>query len=211
MNLSKTLVALVAALAVIALAPVAAGCGSDDERASTAGTTSQRATGNAADARFVADMIRHHEGAIVMARFARQRAEHDEIKRLADDIVAAQESEIATMRRIAARLPARDTGDDGHAGMSDSEMGMDMDPETLETADPFDRAFIDMMVPHHEGAVAMAKDLQRHGDSPQLQRMADAIIDAQTREIAQMRRWRSAWYGARRSPAHDMEGMGHGR
>jgi uncharacterized protein (DUF305 family) len=49
-------------------------------------------------------------------------------------------------------------------GMSDAEMGMDMDPAMLEDAEPFDRAFIDMMVPHHKGAVAMAKQLLKQDE-----------------------------------------------
>jgi uncharacterized protein (DUF305 family) len=73
---------------------------------------------------------------------------------------------------------------------------MDMDPAELEKAKPFDRAFIDAMVPHHQGAVAMAKQLLKSGEQPALRTMANDIIDAQTKEIAQMREWRKAWYGS---------------
>jgi predicted outer membrane protein len=88
--------ALLTALAVLALA---AGCGSDDEPST--GSTS----GNAADAAFVTDMTAHHEGAIQMARIARKRAEHAEIRNLADDIIAAQKREITTMNRVEPELP----------------------------------------------------------------------------------------------------------
>jgi len=199
---TKTWLTLLAALAVIAVAAVAIGCG-DDEQSADPGS------GNAADAAFVADMTAHHEGAIEMARIAQDRAEHAEIRKLADDIVAAQENEISTMKSLQADLPKTE-GNDGHMGMSDSEMGMDMDPEMLKDAKPFDRAFIDMMVPHHEGAVAMAKELLKDGEHPQLRQMANDVIDAQTKEIAQMREWRKAWYGsAGGSTADPMADDGH--
>jgi uncharacterized protein (DUF305 family) len=94
-------------------------------------------------------------------------------------------------------------------GMSEAEMGMDMDPAELDDAEPFDRAFIDAMVPHHEGAIAMAKQLLESGDQPALRKMAQDIIDAQTKEIAQMREWRKAWYGSAATGGHQaMHGEG---
>jgi len=199
---TKTWLALLAALAVIALAAVAAGCGGDDTDNTGADS------GNTADAAFVADMTAHHQGAIEMARIAQKRAEHPEIKQLADDIVAAQEGEISTMKSLQADLP-KPEGDDGHMGMSDAEMGMDMDPAMLEDAKPFDRAFIDMMVPHHEGAVVMAKQLLKDGENAKLRKMADDVIDAQTKEIAQMREWRKDWYGSAGSSTDPMADHGH--
>jgi hypothetical protein len=50
------------------------------------------------DAAFITAMIEHHEGAIEMAELADSRAEHDEIKELSQDIIRAQEAEIAQMR-----------------------------------------------------------------------------------------------------------------
>jgi uncharacterized protein (DUF305 family) len=67
----------------------------------------------------------------------------------------------------------------------------------LRDAKPFDREFIDMMIPHHEGAVTMAKEELEKGDNPTLRKLAEDIIAAQNREIAQMREWREKWYGAR--------------
>lgn len=181
------------ALAAIAAAgALAAGCGSSD--------TNDSAAGNAADATFVADMTVHHQGAIDMAKIAQTRAEHPEIKRLADDIVSSQQAEIATMKRIAGDLPdAASSSDGGHAGMSDSEMSAGMDKGTdmsaLETAKPFDRAFIAAMIPHHQSAITMAQKLLDEGKNAELRGVAEAIIAAQTREIGQMKAWQKAWYG----------------
>ena len=177
-----------AAVALIALAAVAAACGEDHEQSSNSGNTT--------DAAFIADMTAHHEGAIDMARVAQKRAEHPEIRRLAGDIVAAQKGEISVMKSVGRDMHGMAEHGDGHMGMSDAEMGMAMDPAELEKAKPFDRAFIDAMVPHHQGAIAMAKELLKNGEQPALRPMADDIIEAQTKGIEQMRGWRKAWYGS---------------
>lgn len=66
-------------------------------------------------------------------------------------------------------------------------MGMDGDMSMLETATPFDPAFLTMMIPHHEGAVAMAKAELAKGKDPELKQLAQTIITAQQREIREMR------------------------
>ena len=194
---TRTWLALLATLAVVAAAATAVGCGDDDDA---------NADGNATDAAFVADMTVHHEGAIEMARLARRRAEHPEIRRLAGDIIDAQESEITAMRTIRRDMHDMEGHGDGHLGMSDAEMGMDMDPAMLEEADPFDRAFIDMMIPHHRGAIAMARELLEKGEHRALRDMAQDIVDAQAAEIERMREWRKDWYGS----AAAEHGPGHG-
>lgn len=55
-------------------------------------------TGDDFDAAFIGQMIAHHQGAINMANLAKQNAKHDEIKNLADDILAAQSKEIDMMQ-----------------------------------------------------------------------------------------------------------------
>jgi len=62
---------------------------------------------------------------------------------------------------------------------------------------PFDRAFIDAMVPHHESAIAMAQEAKQAGLSqPDLVKIADDIIATQQGEIDQMLEWREGWFGA---------------
>ena len=56
-------------------------------------------TGDDFDAAFITEMIAHHKGAVEMAKLSAANAKHDEIKQLSNDIIAAQEKEIAQMQQ----------------------------------------------------------------------------------------------------------------
>jgi uncharacterized protein (DUF305 family) len=174
---SPKLLAAVAAGLMLAVA----GCGSDEsESASSAG-------GNGVDRAFAAQMIPHHESAIEMAKIAQNRGKSAFVKDLADDIVRTQSDEIDILRAQDAELE-RAGVKPGDLGMSEDMMGMKDDPAMLEDADPFDPKFIEMMIPHHQGAVAMAKVERDKGADPELKSLAQDIIDAQEREISAMRK-----------------------
>jgi uncharacterized protein (DUF305 family) len=55
-----------------------------------------------------------------------------------------------------------------------------------------DVAFVCGMIPHHQGAIDMAKVELRYGKDPWAREMAQKVIDAQTQEIADMRKWLDA-------------------
>jgi uncharacterized protein (DUF305 family) len=71
----------------------------------------------------------------------------------------------------------------------------------------FDLMFIDMMIQHHEGALAMAEVAIERGEHPEVIEMAELIIAAQEEEIAQLEAWRTAWYpDAPEMPMEDIMG-----
>ena len=65
---------------------------------------------------------------------------------------------------------------------------------------PFDQQFIDMMVPHHEGAVEMARIAEQRSQRPEIRQMATDILRTQASEIEQMKAWRKAWFGSDQTP-----------
>jgi hypothetical protein len=84
-----------------------------------------------------------------------------------------------------------------HMGMDGDAMSMSMDDMSAmlkgKTGDAFDKAFIEGMIPHHQGAIDMAKAAQQSAKHEEIKRMADAIISAQQREIDQMNQWMKDW------------------
>ncbi len=172
----KILPAMVAAIALFVAA-----CGDDE-----AGDSASRPPGNGADRAFVADMVPHHQSAVEMAKIAQDRGQSRFVKRLADDIVRTQNQEISVMRREDEAL-ANAGVKKGSLGVPEHMMGMDDDPETLRTATPFDRAFMRMMIPHHEGAIEMAMVEGVKGANPRLKALGQDIVRAQQREIRGMR------------------------
>lgn len=69
---------------------------------------------------------------------------------------------------------------------SEAEMHEKMAAASGQTVD---QAYVAKMIAHHEGAVAMAKVALRDSRDPEIRRMAQIVVDAQTREIAEMKAW----------------------
>ena len=63
--------------------------------------------------------------------------------------------------------------------------------QSMKGGHDFDAMFIDMMVPHHESAVAMSRDAIVKAEHPEIKALAQRIIDAQTKEIDQMKTWKA--------------------
>ncbi len=158
---------------------------------------------NTIDAHFIEQMIPHHEDAITMAELAQEKAQRPEIKQLAENIISSQGAEINQMKDWYIAWFGKDVpegnnvmnqhgmrmGNSMHMGM----MGNDTDMTRLENTEDFDKAFIEDMIPHHQMAVMMASMLKGGTQRPEMKKLADDIITAQTDEIDQMRQWYADW------------------
>ena len=150
--------------------------------------------GRYSDERFIDAMVPHHQGAVEMAEVALANAEHEEIEQLAENIVSTQKAEIKELKKIkqeqfgTSRVPMN-----MEPGQME-EMGMTTDPRSLADEEPFDRAFIGAMIPHHRSAIQMANVALERSDNPQIEKLAGQIVRAQEREISQMQTWRDEWY-----------------
>ena len=76
-----------------------------------------------------------------------------------------------------------------------SEMSMSEMTEQLKnkTGDDFDKAFVEMMISHHEGAVDMAELIPSRAKHDEVKQLGVAIVAAQTKEIADMKQWQKDW------------------
>ena len=147
--------------------------------------------GEYSDAAFVDSMVPHHEGAVEMAEVGLDNAEHEEIRQLSQNIIESQRAEIKKFGRI------REGLDEPTKEMSEEDMsmmGMMEDPQQLANEDPFDKPFINNMIPHHRSAIAMAEVAFKESEDPEIREIANDIVSAQEREIGQMKQWRQEWY-----------------
>lgn len=96
------------------------------------------------------------------------------------------------------RMPNGDMmmNDGSMKGAHDMNEMMDGMAKSLEgkTGDAFDSAFLKEMIVHHEGAVVMAEQVLSTSKRPELIKLANDIITAQTGEIKMMGDWQKAWF-----------------
>lgn len=76
-----------------------------------------------------------------------------------------------------------------------SMMSMDNMTEQLKdkNGDEYDKAFIEMMISHHEGAVAMAELSATNAKHDEIKQLSQAISTAQQKEIIEMKQWQKDW------------------
>jgi len=143
-----------------------------------------------ADVDFVKGMIPHHKGAIDMAKVELQFGKDPEILKLAEEIVKAQESEIATLNGwLAKNTASADEPDPASAKAYEAAMSTMMSGVTMTYTGDADVDLVKSMIPHHQGAIDMAKVVLQYGKDPEIKTLAEGIVTAQESEIAFMKEW----------------------
>lgn len=146
------------------------------------------------DLQFIDTMIHHHQGAVDMAKIIDGKTQNAELIKFGKQIVADQEKEIAQMKEWREKWfkGAPRAMNMEMPGMADS-MKMDMSKLSNSKDKAFDLAFIEMMIPHHDGAVEMAKEALTKSEKPEIKTLANQIIKAQEAEIKMMNEWKTKW------------------
>jgi uncharacterized protein (DUF305 family) len=147
-------------------------------------------------------MIPHHQQAVQMAELAITNASSPEVLKLADQIKAAQGPEISTMESwltgwgVGDQMEGMDPSAPTNGDMGGMDMGglsgagmmsmEDMDKLSKATGTDFDRMWLQMMIAHHQGAITMAQQVLDTTSNPDVQKLAQAVVDGQTTEIDTM-------------------------
>jgi uncharacterized protein (DUF305 family) len=145
---------------------------------------------NDADVAFATQMIPHHQQAVTMADLALRKATTADVKSLATAIKAAQAPEIEQLSGYLTGWgkPVPTPGEHSGHTMTGMMSPQEMDDLNRATGSMFDRMWVEMMIKHHQGAVAMAKTEQSTGKDAASIALAAKIQTAQTTEIATMQR-----------------------
>lgn len=182
---------VVVVLTVVALVGVS--CGGSDETAEPTGDEQAAATGQVPfDMAFIDAMVPHHREAIEMAKAANARGlTQPELRTIAKDIITSQQREIDQMlawrqewfgsRNLGPILPEV-------LGVPEGELRMEHGSgDHIAGATDVDQSFAQRMIPHHEGAIAMAEVAKDRAQHAEIRELAGAIIEAQEREIEILR------------------------
>ena len=175
----------------------------------TLGAASTAAHAAPFDQQFIDSMTPHHQSALVMAQMAVTKAKYPEVRALARGIITDQKKEIAYMGQLRKRFYGSAMSPDmggmkmggsmGNMKMSGDKMMMpgmmmglpmkgmmDMGKLRMAKGTQFDKMFLEMMIPHHAGAISMAQEALNQSARPEIRTLAGKIIDAQAKEIGEM-------------------------
>ncbi|MBI3652712.1 MAG: DUF305 domain-containing protein [Acidobacteria bacterium] len=170
------------------------------------------------DLQFIDMMLKHHQMGIEMAQMAQNKASHAELKELATKMVEKQQkgsdqlkqwrdewyagqpkadhmkmSEMAGMAEMSEKSKSDHPPKSEMSGMKMQEMNR----SKLEaaTGKEFDLLFIDLIVPHHQMAIAMSEKALKKAEHAPLKTFARTTIEEQQKEVKQLNQWKAAWGG----------------
>lgn len=136
------------------------------------------------DVQFLDTMAEHHRKGIQMFKMAVDKAQSQELRDKARQMIADQEAEIPELKAMSDRIQpnAPEAINMNLPGM----MPMDMEKLESSSGKDFDRHFIAMTIKHHQGAVEMSRDALQHSQNKRVRDKAQEMIDKQSKEIVEM-------------------------
>lgn len=165
----------------------------------TSAVATAKKTHNRADVTFLQDMIVHHAQAVVMGDLVKGKLTDSQVAGIASRIRDEQKPEMkgmsTTLKSWGEKVPVEATnptlgsraGHSHHAKMPGMATQAQLD--TLATAKgvDIDRLYLDLMIKHHQGALAMCKTLGDKGSDERTSELGDDINVTQQKQIDQMK------------------------
>ncbi|MFN2387718.1 MAG: DUF305 domain-containing protein [Thermoanaerobaculia bacterium] len=149
------------------------------------------------DLQFLDTMPKHHQMSIDMVRIAEGKFSDKELGRLAKKMAEDQGKENAQMKQWREQwFPGAPNAENMQMPGMASMGNMDMSHMQTASGTELDRMFVDMMVPHHQSGIEMARDALAKAEHQEIRDLAEKMIAKQQKEIDEMQRWK-----ARRSSA----------
>lgn len=187
---------------VIALFLFAVACGSPetqspDSAQQTTNATTQAASSTAPaaadyDLQFIDTMTRHHQMAVTMSETAQQKASDAKVKEFGRKVVEDQKKDIERLGAWRQQWYANAADAHNMQLPGASSMSMDMSHMQTTTGHAFDMMYVDMMIPHHKGALEMSRDALQKAQRQELKDFAQETINKQEKEIAELEAWKKS-------------------
>lgn len=189
-------------LSLIGLFLLAVACGSpktespmSERTDSTAPSPSVSTTAPASaeyDLQFIDTMTKHHQTAVMMSEMAVQKASDAKVKEFGRKAAEDQKKDIEKLG--AWRGQWYPNAADAHNMQLPGAPAMNMDMSHMQTTSghDFDMMFVDMMIPHHKGALDMSRDALQKAQRRELKDFAQQTIDKQEKEIAELEAWKKS-------------------
>ena len=194
---------LTRSIAVIALVLFGSACGSRESEetattpaaegtATTAAPTQTAAPAADYDLQFIDTIMQHHEMAVQMGQMAAAEASDAKLKEFGRKVAEDQTKDIERLRSWREQWY-------GHAPKAvntqlagGESLNMKMSHSDSASGHELDMRLIDMMIPHHQGAIAMAQEAVARAQHPELKQLAQKTIDKQQKEVADLEAWKKS-------------------
>ena len=135
------------------------------------------------DLRYLNAMIAHHREAILLAKQAKDKTERQEIKKLAEDILAEEPGAIAELYQWKKEW-YKDT-----KKVKDSSV-----PNLGDFDEKFDLRFLNALIAHHEEGLMMAEEIKLKSIRNEVLNNADTVTNSLTDGLTVLKEWRAQWY-----------------
>lgn len=144
------------------------------------------------DVDFLANMIPHHQGAILSSKKLLETTTNQTLTELANNIISEQEKEVAEFTDLVEELEGKNIS---YAEIDTDAIGNDMeaimnkmmaDMSAIEVTADNDIDFLKGMIPHHQGAIDVSKKILEYTKDDKIKEIANRIIAAQEKEISDM-------------------------
>lgn len=141
---------------------------------------------------FVDEMIPHHAAGIAMAESIVKYGSNPKVKKIAEYIITSQKAQIPVMEDLKARfkkepLSSKETSEKYLAKYNEIKEEMFKNMSDVKISDNVDNNFLQEMIYHHEGAIAMAKDILAYTKDPELIKIAENIVTTQSNGVTKMK------------------------
>lgn len=155
------------------------------------------------DESFLSGMIPHHQEAVDTSALILARTNNPKLAQFTQQVIITQSQEISQMKQWYINIQGKPYQADG------TYTPMMASTKDLQAATPeADALYMQGMIAHHEGAIVMAQQILPITQNPDIKKMAQAIIDTQSKEVDLLKRW-LAQSGSKLAPSGHNNSDGH--